>query len=291
MLGSRRRPARWAWCPNGGALAFDDPSRHLRALGFVCVAVSVGAGAQTDDDLAGQVVNPFTSMVKVPLQINYDQKIGPERSGKSYTLAVQPLIPFTLDADWDLISRTIFLATAQKDVSPGAGNQSGLGDTLQSFFISPRKASAGGVDWGLGAAVLLPTASDDLGAKKWALGPTGGLFRDSGPWTTGILANHIWSVGGSGGDSGISSTFLQPIVSYTAGEAWSYTLQTEATYDWKVKQWSVPIEASLAKLTRLGGQHVNLEAGVHYWAASAESGPKGWGFSFTTTLLFTKPAK
>jgi hypothetical protein len=143
----------------------------------------------------------------------------------------------------------------------------------------------------LGAAVLLPTASDDLGAKKWALGPTGGLFRDSGPWTTGILANHIWSVGGSGGDSGISSTFLQPIVSYTAGEAWSYTLQTEATYDWKVKQWSVPIEASLAKLTRLGGQHVNLEAGVHYWAASAESGPKGWGFSFTTTLLFTKPAK
>jgi len=248
----------------------------------------VGARAQTEGDLAGQVVNPFTSMVKVPVQISYDRKIGPESSGKSYTLAVQPLIPFTLDADWDLISRTIFLATAQSDVSPGAGSQSGSGDTLQSFFISPRKASAGGVDWGLGVAVLLPTGSDNLGAKKWALGPTGGVFRDSGPWTVGILANHIWSVAGSGTRESISSTFLQPIASYTVGEAWSYTLQTEATYDWKAKQWSVPIEASVARLAKVGDQHVNLEAGVRYWAASPESGPNGWGFSFTTTLVFPK---
>jgi hypothetical protein len=291
MRASRRCPAPRVSCPNGGALAPDDPSRILRALGFACVAVSVGAGAQTEDDLAGQVVNPFTSTVKVPVQISYDRKIGPESAGKSYTLAVQPLIPFTLDADWDLISRTVFLATAQKDVSPGAGSESGLEDTLQSFFISPRKASAGGVDWGLGAAVLLPTASDALGAKKWAIGPTGGVFRDSGPWTTGVLANHVWSVAGSSDGRSISSTFLQPIVSYTAGEAWTYTLQTEATYDWRVKQWSVPIEASVAKLARFGGEHVNLEAGVHYWAASPESGPKGWGFAFTTTLLFSKPVK
>lgn len=248
----------------------------------------MGARAQSDDELAGQVVNPFTSMVKLPVQISYDRKIGPESNGKSYALAVQPLIPFTLDADWDLISRTLFVATAQKDVSPGAGSQSGLGDTLQSFFLSPRKASAGGVDWGLGAAVLLPTASDDLGAKKWALGPTGGVFRDSGPWTVGILVNHVWSLGGRSAGESISSTFVQPIASYTAGEAWSYTLQTESTYDWKMKQWSVPLEASVARLTKFGDQQVNLEAGVRYWAASPESGPRGLGFFFTTTLLFPK---
>jgi len=258
------------------------------ALAFVCAVVSPGARAQSDDELAGQVVNPFTSMVKVPVQVTYDRKIGPANSGAAYALGIQPLVPVTLDADWDFISRTLFVATAQKDVSPGAGSQSGLGDTLQSFFISPRKASAGGVDWGLGAAVLLPTASDDLGEKKWALGPTGGVFRDSGPWTVGILANHIWSLGGRSVGESISSTFLQPIASYTAGEAWSYTLQTESTYDWKMKQWSVPLEASVARLTKLGDQQVNLEAGVRYWAAGPESGPKGLGFFFTTTLLFPK---
>lgn len=281
--------------PNGARLRARQDEvlirRQAAALALVCAVVAAAARAQSDDELAGQVVNPFTSTVKVPVQINYDRKIGPENKGAAYTLGIQPLIPFTLDADWDLISRTLFVTTAQKNVSPGAGSESGLEDTLQSFFISPRKASAGGIDWGLGVAMLLPTASDDLGAKKWALGPTGGVFRDSGPWTVGILANHIWSLGGRSAGESISSTFLQPIVSYTACEAWTYTLQTEATYDWKVKQWSLPIEASVAKLTRVGGQHVNLEAGVHYWAASPESGAKGWGFSVTTTLLFPKSAK
>jgi len=283
---------RWASFPNGARLLARQDEVLIRAqaivLAIVCALVSAAACAQSDDELAGQVVNPFTSMVKVPVQLSYDRNIGPENAGRSYALKIQPLVPFTLGADWDLISRTIFQATAQKEVSPGAGSQSGLGDTLQSFFLSPRKASADGVDWGLGAAVLLPTGSDDLGAKKWALGPAGGVFRDSGPWTVGIVANHIWSIAGGKAGESISSTFLQPIASYTAGEAWTYTLQTEATYDWEVKQWSVPLEASVAKLLRLGGERVSLEAGFIYWAASPESGPKGWGFFFTTTLLFPK---
>jgi hypothetical protein len=259
----------------------------VRSIAFACAAVALDARAQTGADLAGQVVNPFTSVAKVPVQINYDRKIGPDNGGRAYTLNVQPLVPILLNADWDLISRTILTVAAQKEVFPGAGSQSGLGDTLQSFFISPREVNARGGDWGLGAAVLLPTATNDmLGAKKWALGPTGGVFRDSGPWTVGILANHIWSVAGSANGGSISSTFLQPVLSYAMNDAWSYTLQTEATYDWKAKQWSVPLEASVARLAKLGSQQVSLEAGVHYWAASPESGPKGWGFSFTTTLLF-----
>src|SRR4029453_17722502 len=142
--------------------------------------------------------------------------------------------------------------------------------------------------WGAGPGFLLPTATDNmLGAKKWGMGPTGGAFHDAGPWTVGILANHVWSVGG-GGDSSISSPFLQPALSYTTADDWSYTLQTEATYDWKGRQWSVPLEASAAKLLKIGGQQVNLEAGVHYWAINPESGPKRWGLSFTVTWLFPR---
>jgi hypothetical protein len=94
-------------------------------------------------------------------------------------------------------------------------------------------------------------------------------------------------VAGSG-STNVSSTFLQPVLSYTTDDAWSYTLQTDATYDWIARQWSVPLEASVAKLVKIGGTQVNLEAGVHYWAANPDSGPKGWGFSFTATLLFPK---
>jgi hypothetical protein len=45
-------------------------------LALVCTVVSPAARAQSDDELAGQVVNPFTSMVKVPVQISYEERPG-----------------------------------------------------------------------------------------------------------------------------------------------------------------------------------------------------------------------
>jgi hypothetical protein len=260
----------------------------LAVAALLCVATPV-ARAQSDIDIAQQLLNPFTTVVRVPIELAYDKRIGPIGVGKAYSLNIQPVIPMPLDQDWTIISRTILPIVSQSNVFPGAGSQIGLGDTLQSFFLSPRKLTAGGIAWGVGPAVLLPTATNDLlGSKQWGLGPTGGVFKDIGSWTVGILANHIWSVAGSSNSGRISSTFLQPTLSYTTNDAWSYTVQTEATYDSKGKQWSVPLEVSVARLVKIGGQQVNLEAGTHYWAVNPEAGPKGWGLSFTVTLLFEK---
>lgn len=261
---------------------------RISIVAVLCTVAIPCSHAQGGEDLAQQLVNPFTTVIRLPVGLDYDKKIGPLDRGKAYALSIEPLVPIALNAQWSLISRTIVTAVAQKDVFPGAGSQSGLGDTLQSFFFSPRKQARAGTSWGAGPAILLPTATDDeLGSKKWGLGPTGGVFHDVGPWTLGILAHHLWSVAGSGGAS-ISSTFLQPALSYTTPADWTYTLQTEATYDWKARQWSVPLEASVAKLLKLGGQEVSLEAGLRYWAANPASGPKGWGLSFTATWAFPK---
>jgi len=250
-------------------------------------ATATAVSAQSHVDLAKAVLNPFTTIVRVPIELDYDRKIGPGGDGRAWSLAVQPVIPFKVDADWSLISRTILTAVAQRDVVAGAGWQSGFGDTLQSFFLSPRRETRGGTYWGAGPVLLLPTGSDEFSAKKWGLGPTAGVFHDTGPWTLGVLANHVWSVAGSVG-AGVSSTFLQPSLSYTTPDAWSYTLQTEATYDWKGRQWAVPLEASVAKLVKIGSRQVNLEAGVHYWTVNPDGGPRGWGLSFTATVLLPR---
>lgn len=252
------------------------------------IAAAPAARAQSEEALARQLVNPFTTLVRVPMQLGYDRRIGETSSGTAYSLNIQPLVPFAIDADWTVISRTILTVTTQKEVVAGEGRQSGLGDTLQSFFLAPRKLAGDSVAWGAGIAMLLPTATNDvLGAKKWGLGPTGGVFRDVGPWTIGILANHVWSVAGSGGST-VSSTFVQPAISYTTPDAWSYTLQSEASFDWRDRQWSTPIQASVGKLTTVGNQQMNFEGGVRYWALSPESGPKRWGIWLTVTLLFPK---
>ena len=88
---------------------------------------------------------------------------------------------------------------------------------------------------------LLPTGSEDLlSVKKWGAGPTGVALRQDGPWTYGLLANHIWSFAGSGKQD-VNATFLQPFASYTTPTAWSFALNTESTYDWEREQWALPI--------------------------------------------------
>ena len=84
----------------------------------------------------------------------------------------QPVIPIDLNDDAFVISRTIMPLVRVEDVFPN-GNRDGLGDIVQSFFYSPKASTESGWIWGVGPALLFPTATEDeLGQEKWAAGPT-----------------------------------------------------------------------------------------------------------------------
>ena len=245
--------------------------------------------AASNEELAKKLSNPIASLVSVPIQLNYDSDIGQNDNGDRYQLNIQPVIPISLNDDWNIISRTILPVVSQDEIFPGAGSQSGLGDIVQSVFISPTQPTASGWIWGAGPALLLPTATDDLlGSDKWGLGPTAVVLKQTGPWTYGALANHIWSVAGDNDRQNISTTFLQPFLSYTTKEAVTFALNTESTYDWKSEQWDVPINFTATKVTKFGDQLVSLGGGLRYWAETTDGSPEGLSVRLIFTLLLPK---
>ena len=253
------------------------------------VVIVPTAFAVDKEELAKKLANPIAAMYSLPLQLNYDSDIGVNDKGERYVLNVQPVIPISINADWNIISRTIVPLVWQDDIFAGEGNQTGLGDVVQSVFFSPKEATDRGWIWGAGPVFLLPTATDDLlGAEKWGAGPTAIALKQSGPWTYGGLANHVWSFAGDDDRSDISSTFIQPFLSYTTKSAITVAFNAESTYDWESDQWAIPFNATATKVMKFGNQIVSVGGGVRYWAESTDNGPEGLGVRLLLTFLFPK---
>ena len=241
------------------------------------------------EELAKKLTNPVAAMISLQVQTNFDFKVGPNQEGFRYSANLLPTLPITLSDEWFLISRTNLSLIYQEEILPGANTQFGIADIVQSFFFSPAEPGPFGLIWGVGPAFRLATGTDDLlTSKKWGAGPTAGVLKQEGPWTFGALANHIYAGAGSGERPDISATYLQPFVAYTTKDAWTFSLNSESTYNWKTHEWSAPFNLGVSKMTTFQGAPLSISFGVRYWVDSPDSGPHDLGFRFALTLLLPK---
>ena len=258
------------------------------AIILVLACIAEPAAADESAELAKKLANPVASLISVPIEYDYDSDIGPTDTGNRWTITTKPVIPFSLNEDWNLITRTIVAYVEQDDLLPGLGTQNGLSDLQMSFFFSPN-APVNGLILAAGPVLVFPTATDELlGTEKWSAGPTGVVLKQQGQWTYGLLAQHVWDYAGEDNRASVNSTLLQPFLSFTTKTATTFSLQTESSYNWNTENWSVPINASVSQVLKLGPQLIQLKLGVRYWADSPDSGPEGWGMKAGIVFLFPK---
>ena len=226
-----------------------------------------GWTAEETTELAKKSQNPIADLISVPFQSNFNFGVGP-KNVTQYLLNVQPVIPFKLTSEWNLITRTVLPIINQPSPADGIQSAFGLGDLNPSFFLSPAKPDA--LIWGVGPTFTLPTATDtSLGSGKWSLGPTAVALAIQGPWVFGALANQQWSFAGDSDRRSVSQMLVQPFLNYNFRDGWYLTSSPIITANWMAdsgNKWTVPLGGGFGKVWRIGkvGLPVNTQLQAFY---------------------------
>lgn len=245
-----------------------------------------GVQGNQADELAKKLQNPLASLISVPFQSNFDFGYDPA-DGSRWLMNVQPVIPLSISEDWNLIGRVILPVISQDDIFGESGSQTGIGDALVTGFFSPKAPTPGGMVWGVGPAISIPTATDDLlGSGQFSMGPSAVALVQKGGITFGALVNHIWSLFGDSGRADVNATFFQPFLARNFAGGYAVAINTELLQNWEGDSSNGTINLVGSRVLKLGNQLSQLFIGPRIPYGNGNNA--SWGFRAGITLLLPK---
>ena len=235
------------------------------------IAMSSGAYAQQGDDLRQAAQNPVADLISLPFQNNTNFNVGTLDNTQN-VLNIQPVVPFSLNQDWNLITRTIMPVIYQPPFFEGDSTDFGLGDLTPAFFLSPKKPipikPGVGLVWGAGPVFALPTSTDPrLGTEKWSAGPTFVALLLTKKVVTGFLINSLWSYAGESDRADVNAMTLQPFFNYNLPKGWYLTTSPIITANWEApsdERWTIPIGGGIGRVFKLGSQPIDAQVSYYY---------------------------
>lgn len=241
--------------------------------------------AEEAAELAKKLANPIASLISVPFQNNTFYGIG-SLKGTQNVMNFQPVIPFKINENLNLITRYIIPIVTQYNITGENATQSGLGDATISAFLSPSKTK-NGVTWGVGPALLVPIATNTyLGTGKFGIGPTAVVLKQANGFTYGALANQIWSVAGASDRTAVSQLFVQPFFTYNWKSGGGIGLVGSITQNWQNNINATTITVPLTGITKFGKQIIQLALGPQIPISGTPKPDFGWRAQLV--LIFPK---
>jgi hypothetical protein len=256
----------------------------------VFAAVPANAEELSAEDLAKLAQNPVGNLISLPFQNNTNFNVGPQR-GVQDIINIQPVIPFSVSPEWNIITRTIAPVIFNPTLGPNAGAVNGLGDVQLSAFLSP--AVPGAWIWGVGSIIQFPThTSPTLGNDNLGVGPTAVLLHLShgDPWVYGALANNVWSTGTSPMAPAYSNGLIQPFINYNFEGGFYLVSAPIITMNWLApanQQLTLPLGGGIGKIFHLGKLPVNSQLSAYYNVVRPD-GAADWQLRAQIQFLFPK---
>ena len=238
------------------------------------------------DALAKQTQNPVANLTAVPLQFNFNS--GGDLEDRSlFNLNFQPVIPFKVTENWNVIARTIVPISSYP--GPDGTRYSGLGDIQEQLFFTPAKE--GRLTWGVGPTLSLPTATAaPAETGTWGFGPSAVVVKTTGPWVLGALISQLWPLSDAGGDPETDLFTLQPFVNYNFGHGWALATAPIITANWNASsgnEWTVPLGFGLSRTTVFNRRPMTL--GVqYYYNVERPDGAPGQQLRFLISFLYPR---
>ncbi|MDZ7622405.1 MAG: neuromedin U [Candidatus Competibacteraceae bacterium] len=242
------------------------------------------------EELAKLAQNPVGNLISVPFQNNTNLNFGPEK-GTQNVLNIQPVIPVSVNDDWNIITRTIIPVISMPPLYPGDDRTNGIGDMQFTAFLSP--ANPGKWIWGVGAVAQLPTNSNaQLGNDNWGLGPSFVMLHleKGSPWVYGALINNIWSLSSDQQGGSYNNGLIQPFLNYNFKSGFYLTSAPILTVNWKADsgdQWTVPLGGGIGKIFHFGKLPVNTQLSAYYNVAAPDDAAN-WQIRAQVQLMFPK---
>lgn len=236
--------------------------------------------------LAKQTQNPVANLTAVPLQFNFNTG-GDLEDRQLFNLNLQPVIPFKATAEWNVIAR--FILPINSIPGPEGSRYSGIGDMVVQTFITP--AQPGGLVWGIGPTLSLPSATaTPAETGTWAGGLSAVVLKDAGPWVLGSLVSQVWPMSDAGGDPRTDLFTLQPFVNYNFGEGWALAFSPIITANWDAPEgdeWTVPLGFGISRTTIFNRRPISL-SGQYYYNVEHPDGAAGQQLRFSLSFLFPR---
>ena len=246
------------------------------------------ASKADEADIAKESQNPIGNLTIMPFVNDTNFGFGPNK-GTQNILEFEPVVPFHISADWNIITRAVIPFVWNPSLYPAPSVPFAVASTDASAFFSPRN-TPGGWTWGVGPVVQIPTETNtSVGSTVWGLGPTAVLVKTTGPIVAGVLINNIWSLGGadSGGSRRYATLLVEPFFNYNFHGGWFVStapIITDNEYG-HGQTWTVPVGGVAGRVMKLGKLPIKWSVGGYYNAVTPQYGAR-WTLQTNLAFIF-----